>query len=138
MCSIEVSRPAKWRSCLIESAHLVLGRPVGLFQPGGAVDNACRTRLDGSDRRGWSMLQTKMETTRARYMLILVRMLMQCLRKSGFDRRHMAEAVLAMRDVMTREEEPSFVIKDPRYVKESKTILPCCISSMAYGWLGWG
>ena len=65
------------------------------------------------------MLQSKTETTRARYMLILVRMLMRCLRKSGLDRRHMAEAALAMRDVMSREEEPSFVIKDPRYVKES-------------------
>ena len=52
-------------------------------------------------------------------MLILVRMLMRCLRKSGLDRRHMAEVALAMRDVMSREEEPSFVIKDPRYVKES-------------------
>ena len=52
-------------------------------------------------------------------MLILVRMLMRCLRKSGFDRRHMAEAAFAMRDVMAGEEEPSFVIKDPRYVKES-------------------
>ena len=31
----------------------------------------------------------------------------------------MAEAALAMRDVMSREEEQSFVIKDPRYVKES-------------------
>ena len=31
----------------------------------------------------------------------------------------MAEAALAMRDVTSREEEPSFVIKDPRYVKES-------------------
>ena len=31
----------------------------------------------------------------------------------------MAEAALAMRDVMSREEELSFVIKDPRYVKES-------------------
>ena len=31
----------------------------------------------------------------------------------------MAESALAMRDVMSREEEPSFVIKDPRYVKES-------------------
>ena len=31
----------------------------------------------------------------------------------------MADAALAMRDVMSREEEPSFVIKDPRYVKES-------------------
>ena len=31
----------------------------------------------------------------------------------------MAEAALAMRDVMSREEEPSFVIKDPKYVKES-------------------
>ena len=31
----------------------------------------------------------------------------------------MAEATLATRDVISREEEPSFVIKDPRYVKES-------------------
>ena len=31
----------------------------------------------------------------------------------------MAEAALAMRDVMSREDEPSFVINDPRYVKES-------------------
>ena len=31
----------------------------------------------------------------------------------------MAEAALAMRDVMSREDEPSFVIKDPRYVNES-------------------
>ena len=38
-------------------------------------------------------------------MLILVRMLMRCLRKSGLDRRHMAEAALAMRDVMSREEK---------------------------------
>ena len=34
-------------------------------------------------------------------MLILVLMLMRCLRKSGFDRRHMAEAALAMRAVMS-------------------------------------
>ena len=65
------------------------------------------------------------ETTRARYMLILVRMLMRCLRKRGFDRRLMAEAALAMRDVMSREEEPSFVIKDPRYVKESTNSIMC-------------
>ena len=52
-------------------------------------------------------------------MLILVRMLKRCLRKSGFDRRHMAEAALAMRDGMSREEEPSFVINYPRYVKET-------------------
>ena len=31
----------------------------------------------------------------------------------------MAEAALAMRDVMSREDEPSFVIKDPRYMKKS-------------------
>ena len=31
----------------------------------------------------------------------------------------MAEEALAMRDVMSREEESSFVIKDPIYVKES-------------------
>ena len=49
-------------------------------------------------------------------MLILVLMiLMLCLRKSGFDRRYMAEAALAMRDVMSREEEPSIVISDPRH-----------------------
>ena len=28
-----VSMPAEWRSCLIESSHLVLGRPLGLFLP---------------------------------------------------------------------------------------------------------
>ena len=28
-----VVMPAEWRSCLTESAHLVLGRPLGLFQP---------------------------------------------------------------------------------------------------------
>ena len=28
-----VSRSAELRSCLIESAHLVLGRPLTLFQP---------------------------------------------------------------------------------------------------------
>ena len=52
-------------------------------------------------------------------MLTLVLMLMRCLGKSGFDRRHMAEAAGAMRDVVSREEEPSFVIRDPRYVNES-------------------
>ena len=44
-------------------------------------------------------------------MLILVRVLMRCLRNSGFDRRHVADAALAMRDVRSREEEPSFVIR---------------------------
>ena len=38
----------------------------------------------------------------------------------GFDRRHMSEAALSMRDEMSREEEPSFVIKDPIYVKVDK------------------
>ena len=52
-------------------------------------------------------------------MLILVCTLMRCLRNSGFYKRYMAAAALAMRDVMSREDEPSFVIKDPRYVKES-------------------
>ena len=47
-------------------------------------------------------------------MLIWARMLMRCLRKSGFDRRHIAETALAMRDVMSPEEEPSFVITDPK------------------------
>ena len=55
----------------------------------------------------------------ALYMLILVCMLMRCLRNSGFDRLYMAEAALAMRDVTSREDETSLVIKDPRYVKES-------------------
>ena len=60
----------------------------------------------------------KTETTRARYMLNLVCMLMRCLRNSGFDRRYMVEAALSMRDVMSREDETSFVIKDPRYGEE--------------------
>ena len=47
---------------------------------------------------------SKTETTRARYRLMLVLMLMRCLRNSGFDRPYMAT---------------SFVIRDPRYVKES-------------------
>ena len=55
----------------------------------------------------------KTETTRARYMLIMVLMVMRVLRKTGCDRRHMAEAALAMRDVLSREDEPSFVIRDP-------------------------
>ena len=79
---------------------------------------------------------SKTETTRARYMLVLVRMLMRCLRKSGFDRRHMAEAALAIRDVMSREEEPPFVIKDPIYVKESTnttTLLHICNGSWLVG-----
>ena len=40
-----VSRPAEWRSCLIESAHLVLGQPLGLFQPWmlGLKSNTLRT-----------------------------------------------------------------------------------------------
>ena len=39
---------------------------------------------------------------------------------------------------MSREEEPSFVIKDPIYVKESANTTSCCISSMTDGWWGWG
>ena len=39
--------------------------------------------------------------------------------KCGFDGRHMAEAASAMRYVMLREEEPSFVIRDPRCANES-------------------
>ena len=40
-----VSRLAEWRSCLIESARLVLGRPLGLFQPWmlGLKSNTLRT-----------------------------------------------------------------------------------------------
>ena len=52
-------------------------------------------------------------------MLMLILMLMLCLGKSGCDRRHIVEAALSMRDVTSREEEPSFVIRDPIYVKES-------------------
>ena len=37
-------------------------------------------------------------------MLTLVRKLMRGLRNSGFDRRHMTEAALALRDVMSRKE----------------------------------
>ena len=59
-------------------------------------------------------------------MLILILMLMRCLRNSVFDRRHVSEAALAMRDVMSREEEPSFVSKYSRYVKES----PNCTSML--------
>ena len=40
-------------------------------------------------------------------------------RNNGFYRRLMAEAALGMRDVMSQEKEPSFVIRDPIYVKES-------------------
>ena len=54
-------------------------------------------------------------------MLILDLMLMRCLRNSGVDKRHITAADLAMEDVMSREEEPSFVIRDPIYVKESTT-----------------
>ena len=72
------------------------------------LKSACRTHISGGDRRGWWT-----------NMLMLVPMLMRCLRNSGYDRRHMAEADLAMRDVMSREKEPSFVMRDPSYVKES-------------------
>ena len=61
------------------------------------------------------MLQSRTETTMTRYMLILVCMLMRCLRNSGFDRRQRQP----WQCEMSREEEPSFVINDPRYVKES-------------------
>ena len=61
-------------------------------------------------------------------MLIMVLMLMRCLQNSGFDRRYMAEAAWAMRDLMSREEEPSFVIRDP--VKESTN----CTSMLYFQW----
>ena len=48
--------------------------------------------------------KAKTETTSVRYMLILVRMLMRCVRNSGFDRPYMAK---------------SFVIRDPRYAMGS-------------------
>ena len=56
--------------------------------------------------------------------------------ESGFDRRHVAEAALAMREVMAREEEPSFVIKDPRYVKES-TNCTSLLHIFNGRWLAW-
>ena len=58
----------------MESTHHSLGRHRRLFQP--------------------------TEHTRAQYLLILVLMLMRCLPKSGFDRRHIAEAALPLRHVM--------------------------------------
>ena len=50
----------------------------------------------------------------------LVIMLMRCLRKSG----HLISDtwqnyISSLGSVMSREEEPAFVIRDPRYVKES-------------------
>ena len=47
---------------------------------------------------------SKTETTRARYTLILVLILMRCVRNSGFDNPYMAK---------------SFVIRDPRYANGS-------------------
>ena len=54
---------------------------------------------------------SKTETTRARYMLILVLLLMRCVRNSVFDRLYMAQ---------------SFVIRDPRYEMGS----PNCTSML--------
>ena len=48
----------------------------------------------------------------------------------------MAKAALAMRDVMSREDEPSFVIKDPRYVKESTN--STSVLHIFNGWWDWG
>ena len=48
--ALMVLRPAEWRSCLIESAHLVLGRHLCLFQPWmfGLMSKTLRTgREDG-------------------------------------------------------------------------------------------
>ena len=76
----------------MESARLVLGRHLGIFQP-------------------WSLKAKPRQPRRAQYMLILVLVLMRCQReKSGFDRRPMAEAALTMRDVMSLEEQ-SLVIQ---------------------------
>ena len=50
----------------------------------------------------------------------------------------MAEAALAMRDVMSREEYPSFLIKDPRYVKESTNTASLSHIFNADGWCCWG
>ena len=47
----------------------------------------------------------------------------------------MAEAALAMRYVMLREEEPSFVIKDPIYVKEC--VMICFDTVLHTGALHW-
>ena len=48
----------------------------------------------------------------------------------------MAEAAFEMRDVMSREEEPSFVINDPRYVKES-TNTSYLLHTFNGRWLVW-
>ena len=40
-------------------------------------------------------------------------------KKWTFDKRHMTELYSSLGSVMSREEEPAFVIRDPRYVKES-------------------
>ena len=41
------------------------------------------------------------------------------MQNSGFGRQHMTEAALAMQYVQSQEGEPSPVIRDPMYVKES-------------------
>ena len=46
---------------------------------------------------------------------------MRCLRKSGLDRRHMAEAALVIRDVMSREEQKVHVERH-RFVELSTRI----------------
>ena len=48
----------------------------------------------------------------------------------------MAEAALAMRYVMSREDEPSFVIKDPRYVKESTNSTSTYLQRQMAGGIG--
>ena len=80
---------------------------------------------------------SKTETIRARYMLILILMLMRCVRNSGFDRRYMAEAALAMRYLMSRDEEPSFVIRYQIYVKESTNSTSMWHMFNADDWWGW-
>ena len=49
----------------------------------------------------------------------------------------MAEAALAMRDVVSREEESSFVIRDPRYVKEESTNSTSLLHIFNDIWLVW-
>ena len=55
--------------------------------------------------------QRRTEIKNAWYIFILV--LMRRLRKTGFDRRHMAPADLEMRDVIILVDDPLCVIIDP-------------------------
>ena len=60
------SRPGEWRSCLTESAHLVLGWPLGLFQPWmvGLKSNTLRTGREDGMR--WRCLNQRRRRCRRR------------------------------------------------------------------------